>query len=69
MGFALLLSLAFMAFMCVPLSSAAFAKRMGRPFWAWFFIGLILPGISVLVLFCLPDLSEKSTEPVSSPAN
>lgn len=58
MGFALLLSLAFFAFMCIPWASGAFAKRMGRSFALWFLLGLLLPGVSVLVLFFLPDLSE-----------
>ena len=60
MGFSLLVSLAFFAFMCIPWASGAFAKRIGRSFLIWFLIGLLLPGISVLILFFLPDLSDEN---------
>jgi len=48
----LLLALSF------PLIAGFFAKRMGRRFWLWFFIGLVLPVIASVILFLLPDLSE-----------
>jgi hypothetical protein len=36
-----------------------FAKRMGRRPLVWFFLGILLPGIASLIIFLLPDLSEK----------
>ncbi len=58
MGFALLISLALMGFLSIPLITAAFAKRMGRPYKKWFAIGCLLPVVSVFILFFLPDLSD-----------
>ncbi|MBN8701638.1 MAG: hypothetical protein J0M08_01105 [Bacteroidetes bacterium] len=46
--------------MVVPLSTYFFAKRMGRNPLAWFFISLVLPFIATIILFFLPDLSEKN---------
>jgi MFS family permease len=63
MGAALFISLGLLALFSIPLITASFANRMGRSPIKWFFIGIILPVISVFILFFLPDLSEKeSTE-------
>lgn len=59
MGFALLISLALMGFLSIPIITASFAKRMGRPHRKWFLIGALLPVVSVLILFFLPDLSDE----------
>ncbi|MCD6066782.1 MAG: hypothetical protein K0S33_1608 [Bacteroidetes bacterium] len=61
MGFALLVSLALMGFLSIPLITASFAKSMGRPYKKWFLIGALLPVISVIILFFLPDLSKQET--------
>jgi len=31
---------------------------MGRRFWLWFFLAMVLPLIATLLLSILPDLSE-----------
>lgn len=35
----------------VPMTTAFFARSLGRPFWKWFAIGCVLPFISVIILF------------------
>jgi len=42
----------------LPIISGLFARRMGRPFYKWFIIGIFLPFISIFIIFFLPDLSE-----------
>jgi MFS family permease len=59
MGLAMLVSLALSLLLSIPLITASFAKRMGRPWKRWFLIGLLLPVIAILILFFLPDLSEQ----------
>jgi hypothetical protein len=59
MGAAIFFSLGLAFFFSIPLVTALFAKRMGRPPLLWFFMGMILPLISTFILFFLPDLSEK----------
>lgn len=44
----------------VPLTSAFFARSLGRPFWMWFGIGCILPIISIFILWFLPEVKEEN---------
>jgi hypothetical protein len=62
MGLAMLVSLALSLLLSIPLITASFARRMGRPWKKWFLIGLLLPVITILILFFLPDLSEPEGE-------
>lgn len=41
------------------LVAGIFAKSLGRNFWFWFFISFLIPIISLIVLACLEDKSEK----------
>lgn len=59
MGAAFFISMGILVALSIPLITASFAKRMGRPYLKWFFIGLVLPGIASVILFFLPDLSEE----------
>ena len=43
--------------------TARLAARKGYSGILWFFIALPLPGISALVLFCLPDVKDISSDP------
>ena len=54
-----LLALIGSAFFCVPLITAFFARSLGRPFWRWFGIGCILPFVSVIILWFLPEVKEE----------
>ena len=58
-----------------PLQTACIAKSLGRKFWVWFFLGLLLPFFSLAILLCLPiralkmgrsDLSQKGQNGKSS---
>jgi hypothetical protein len=62
MGLAMLVSLAASLLLSIPLITASFARRMGRPWKTWFLIGLVLPVIAILILFFLPDLSEQESK-------
>ena len=46
-----------------PLKTGFVAKDFGRNFWLWFFMGLFMPFVSVVILLCLPikglELSKK----------
>lgn len=44
----------------LPLISGLFAKRMGRKFWPWFFLGCLLPMVSVFILFLLPEKTSNT---------
>jgi hypothetical protein len=37
-----------------PIKTGWVAKDLGRNFWVWFFLGLIFPFASMIVLLCLP---------------
>ena len=37
-----------------PIKTGWVAKDLGRNFWVWFFLGLFMPFLSVIVLLCLP---------------
>ncbi|MEO5643846.1 MAG: hypothetical protein ABIS12_10995 [Bacteroidia bacterium] len=43
----------------VPLTSAFFARSLGRSFWTWFAIGCVLPFISVFILWFLPEIKNE----------
>ena len=45
-------------FLSIPYITGRLAKRLGRKFWSWFFIGTILPVIATIILCFLPDLSD-----------
>ena len=62
MGAIALFSLGLGLIFLIPTLTYFFAQRMGRNPTLWFFIGLILPGIASVILFFLPDLSEKKKE-------
>ena len=38
-----------------PVLTGLMAKSFGRKFWLWFFIGIPLPFIAMVILVCLPD--------------
>jgi hypothetical protein len=59
MGAAIFFSLGLGFFFSIPLTTALFAKRMGRKPIVWFIMGMVLPLLSTVILFFLPDLSEK----------
>jgi len=59
MGAAIFFSLGLGFFFSIPLITALFARRMGRRPALWFLMGMVLPLLSALILFFLPDLSEK----------
>ena len=54
----LIFSLALLAIFSIPILTGSFARRMGRRFWLWFFLAMVLPLIATLLLSILPDLSE-----------
>jgi MFS family permease len=58
MGAAIFFSMGLCFFFSIPLVTALFARRMGRRPAVWFIMGMVLPFISSLLLFFLPDLSE-----------
>jgi len=62
MGAALFISIGLMFLLSIPIITSRMANRMGRNPKKWFVIGLLLPVISTLILFCLKDLSEKTEE-------
>lgn len=37
-----------------PIKTGWVAKDLGRNFWVWFFLGLVFPFASMIVLLCLP---------------
>jgi hypothetical protein len=43
----------------VPLTTAFFARSLGRSFWKWFAIGCVLPLVSVFILWFLPEVKQK----------
>jgi MFS family permease len=61
MGIVVLSGVTILLLFSLPLISGLFARRMGRPFLKWFFIGMALPVISVFIIFFLPDLSKENS--------
>jgi Na+/melibiose symporter-like transporter len=59
MGAAMIFSFGMSLLLSIPLITSRLAKRMGRNPKKWFLIGLALPIIATLILFFLPDLSER----------
>ena len=45
-----------------PVITGLMAKNFGRKFWPWFFIGIPLPFIAVIVLLFLPVRPKQQTE-------
>ena len=45
-----------------PVLTGLMAKNFGRKFWPWFFIGIPLPFIAVVVLLFLPTKANKKVE-------
>jgi Na+/melibiose symporter-like transporter len=67
MGAVLFISMGLAFLLSVPLITAMFARRMGRPPVKWFLIGCLLPVIATVILFfcriCRRRKSERGTEP------
>lgn len=59
MGAAMFICFGLSVLLMLPVITYFFSRRMGRNPKIWFFIGLVLPGIASVILFFLPDLSEK----------
>lgn len=47
-----------MLLLSLPTVTYFYTKHLGRNAKAWFFIGVLLPGLSTMLLSCLPDLCE-----------
>jgi len=62
MGALVFMSLGLMMLFGLPTLTYFYAKQLGRNPWAWFFIGMILPGIATIILSFLKDLSEEQKE-------
>jgi len=41
-----------------PFMAGYIAKSLGRSYWFWFLLSLILPWIACFILVCLPDKSS-----------
>lgn len=55
-----------LALMVTPWLAAAYADSIGRSYWFWFWMGLLFPLVSNLVLICLPKKlpdTKKGAEP------
>ncbi len=59
MGAAGFIAFGLMMLLSLPTITYFYAKHLGRNAKAWFFIGILLPGIASLILSFLPDLSEE----------
>lgn len=44
----------------IPMATAMFAKSQGRNPFLWFALAFLLPVISLIILFCLPDKPAKT---------
>jgi len=42
-----------------PVLTGGIAVSLGRKFWPWFLLGLVLPFIAAIILLCLPVKSIK----------
>ena len=58
MEFLFALPILFIPFM-FPILGGCMARCFGRKFWLWFWISLLLPFISLIILLSLPDRSKK----------
>ncbi len=58
MGLILFSCIGILLLFSIPIITSRLAKRMGRSPKIWFVIGLLLPVIATIILFCLPDKSE-----------
>lgn len=55
-------SLVIFAIFGIPIITGLFGRGMGPSFWFWFLAGCVLPLISGLILFLLPDLTTEKTK-------
>lgn len=62
MGAVGFISLGLLMLLGLPILTHFYAKQLNRNALAWFFIGIVLPGIATLILSFLPDLSEEEKE-------
>lgn len=47
---------------CIPLISAFYARSLGKNFFAWYFIGMLLPLISVFILILMDKREPEQTD-------
>lgn len=45
-------------FLFIPGATAFFARSMGRNFWIWFGLGMLLPLVSFVILWFMPAKQE-----------
>lgn len=45
-----------------PILTGFMAQTFGRKFWFWFFVGIPLPFIANIIIFCLPDKRKQTTD-------
>jgi hypothetical protein len=64
MGAVLFISLGILLFLSLPLLTMAYARSLGRDPKLWFFIGILLPGLSTLILSIMPN--PRKTEKVEN---
>jgi formate hydrogenlyase subunit 3/multisubunit Na+/H+ antiporter MnhD subunit len=62
LGAALFISMGVAFLLSIPLLTASLAKRTGRNPKVWFFIGMLLPLISSIILVLLKDKSANQKE-------
>jgi Na+/melibiose symporter-like transporter len=53
------IALGIMFFLMLPIITSRLAKRMGKDPRKWFLIGIILPVISTIILFFLPEENKE----------
>lgn len=58
MGALMVISLGLLLLAGFPLLTYHYAKEKGRSTKTWLFLGILLPGISVLILSVLPEKSQ-----------
>lgn len=59
MGALMVISLGLLLLAGFPLLTYYYAKEKGRNTKTWLFLGILLPGISVLILSVLPEKSQR----------
>ena len=50
----------------MPVITGCMAKSFGRRFWPWFFLGIPLPFVAIVILLCLPQKKKKVIVPVAN---
>ena len=61
--------IAMMPLLAFPLITGWTALSFNREFWPWFFAGLFLPFIGVVIILCLPVKRRKVQEPTLKPVS